>query len=421
MLGVKMKKRLTNNIFRTLLTLSILVILATILMIVVYSIPIDRILRNVKLSANIFNEDLIKTWNGNLRYAKLDTTTDAYMINSAICRFYDSPIKNAMLNPNYQISSDVNDSIRLGLLNYLNNGTFESVSNYSRYWHGYLLVLIPGLFIFTASELKVVLMIVLTLLTIYMLYELGKINKIYVLIYSIIILFLNPISIVLNYALFSVYLISIVSVIVVLKFNKYFIVKDRYYILLTIIGSLTSFFDFLTYPLLSFGLTIITIILINKKTVKESVCLIVLGGIQYSVGYLGMWSGKWLVLLLLTGNNIFSEVFNRYLSSSSGFKGNSFLYIETINRNLEVFDKATVFLVLLGLILIFIYILIEKKRIVKDNVLYIIPMSLLALIPFVWYFLLREHAYVHPWYEYRQLSMTILSIYSYISIVFGLW
>lgn len=72
-----------------------------------------------------------------------------------------------------------------------------------------------------------------------------------------------------------------------------------------IIGMLTSFFDFLTYPLFTLGMPLILISVLGTFSSVQKLCDIVKNSIFWGIGYGGMWCGKWMVGSILTGDNLF--------------------------------------------------------------------------------------------------------------------
>lgn len=65
-------------------------------------------------------------------------------------------------------------------------------------------------------------------------------------------------------------------------------------------GISTAYFDFLTYPLVTFGIPMIFCILINEKNTCENWKEMPIMGIHWGIGYLGMWAEKWLIGTVIT-------------------------------------------------------------------------------------------------------------------------
>lgn len=407
-----MKKIINNTITKSLIILISSVVIATVLMIGLYSVPADRAVNNVKNSIDIYSDKIIKTWTGNNRYAKLDTQTDIIMINMAVCRPYDTALENSLLNPHYILNESIEDPHKVALTKAISNEKTE-YDNYSRYWHGGAIFMIPGLFFFDLGQLRMIMMFIHFFISLLVLNELQKIDKVYALLFVVVILFLNPVTTVMSYALFQTYMVSMVITYASLKFKDVLIKNDGYVYLFLVGGILTSFFDFLTYPLVTWGIPMVTYTLINNnKDFIKSFLNIVKMTIAWCVGYFGMWAGKWTVATLLTNENVFESALSS-LALRSGNNDVKLSYFDTLDRQFETFDQSITALLLVGLIIIVFEFIKNIKSIkISINMFDVFSFVLCALSPFVWYFVIRNHSYYHPWFEYRHLSIFIWSVYA---------
>lgn len=64
-------------------------------------------------------------------------------------------------------------------------------------------------------------------------------------------------------------------------------------------GMVTSYVDFLTYPLITFGLPCVLWLMLEKDRQKNALLLLVQLALAWGIGYAGMWAGKWLLVLFL--------------------------------------------------------------------------------------------------------------------------
>ena len=89
-------------------------------------------------------------------------------------------------------------------------------------------------------------------------------------------------------------------------------------------------------------------------------------------------------------------------------------YLLVINKNLK-FLSPVVTSINLALIIIYSIIKLIKNRNckinIKQNFYTIIPFIFLGLLPFVWYLVLRQHSYIHTFFTYKILIITIISIF----------
>lgn len=246
-------------------------------------IPQSVLKTKVSQSAEILlkqgNNFFIKIANKNM-YIKFDNYTDALMINTAysidskeplisslVCRknyipgitkieYQDtvSELKSASKYPNLNQVGELNDTIY---------GNIDESFEYARYWHGYLVPLRILLCIFNITEIRilfVLLFLVLIAMLMFLIYK--KVN-----IYAMLVILLAFISIEYLYIGISLqgssvfFITMIASIILVYRYNK---IKD-FPLLFLVVGSLTSFFDFLTAPLLTLGIPFTIFFLIKRK------------------------------------------------------------------------------------------------------------------------------------------------------------
>lgn len=137
---------------------------------------------------------------------------------------------------------------------YVNNEDYEILTSYERYWHGYLVTLKPLLFIFNYSQIRVLNLIIESLLTILVLASMykRKLNE-YIIPYAISYLLLNPYVISLSLQYSTIFYIFTISTLLILLVDKDKLVKYSYLLFLNI-GIFTAYFDYLTYPMVSFGM-----------------------------------------------------------------------------------------------------------------------------------------------------------------------
>lgn len=146
------KKLCVKECFKLVIFITISIIICTFLMLLLYSMPTDRIYENAKESVSLYDTQMIRNWSGNTAYSKLDNFTDALMINIALYRPYESDVENAMLN-SYIRYEGLSNTMQQNLVTLLTDGTESGTKNdYARYWHGYLVYLIPGLIFFVTVQ-----------------------------------------------------------------------------------------------------------------------------------------------------------------------------------------------------------------------------------------------------------------------------
>lgn len=419
-----MKK--SNIILKLVGLLFTSIICGVLLLMVVYSLPTDRIRNNLNDSIPLYKQDSykIENWIGNLRYAKLDNTTDAVMFNTALCRENDTLLENVLLNPHYVGTEQAIENLNSSDLEmFLVDENIKGINNYSRYWHGYLVYMIPLLNIFNVGNLRVVFMGLEFLLMFYLCFKIVNIKPIYSLAYLATFVFISPITTMLNFQNSTILLISIISSILILEFNDWFSNNNRFYLLFAFIGICTAYFDFLTYPIVTYGMPLITYLLANKKNLIESVKEVVLFGLCWIFGYGGMWFSKWLVATALTNSNVIGDAINSTMlrtGINDNYSEDLSFRFAMVNAWASFKDAPMTFLFILAMVIIIIYALINKNKPVinKDYLIDVLPFIVVGLSSYVWAFVARNHFVTHQFLEYRTLAVMVLSKFIVIIKIF---
>lgn len=143
---------------KILITLLILVssaMLGSILLILVYCLPTDRITRHVASGVETFlTEGATFEYASGYKSAILDNVTDAIMLGETVFPATQDPVTAAMSVPRYLYFDS--SSPELSLMGYINNNTSErSVATYPRYWHGYLIFLKPFFLFFDFADSRI--------------------------------------------------------------------------------------------------------------------------------------------------------------------------------------------------------------------------------------------------------------------------
>lgn len=112
-----------------------------------------------------------------------------------------------------------------------------------------------------------------------------------------------------------VYYVAFGSLLVFLKFQDYFELRERYVYFFLMVGAVTTYLDLLTYPLLTWGLVIIWWLLMQKEqgSVAGNLKKVIYSGISWILGYAVMWVGKWAVGSLVLGENLFQKAISEAL------------------------------------------------------------------------------------------------------------
>ena len=160
--------------------------------------------------------------------------------------------------------------------------------------------------------------------------------------------------------------------------------KEQYIGLFFLAGALTSYVDFLTYPIYALGIPLVLCIVLDNENIGNELKRIVACACSWGLGYLLMWAGKWLIGSALLKENIFAVLRNFYI----------------------YFNLYGVLLV--GILILWVGIWCIRNRAVMkiDQALLLL---LVAAGPICWYLVTANHAYIHYWFTFRNLSVSIFA------------
>ena len=338
-----------------------------------------------------------------IKYANkyiLDNFTDALMINTAYSVDSNKPLESTILMKRYYKTSLDSEKTILHLSESL-SGARHSFFEYSRYWHGYMIFLRPALVFFEYSVIRIILISVIVIITLILLFFTYKKFNIYMaitLLLTFVVANFWVIGLSLQYSF--VFIISIISALYILIKNKIRNIESSFFV----IGMLTSFFDLLTAPLLTLGFPLIFYILKLKEeniTLKKFLGII----LSWFIGYGLMWSLKWIIAELFYNYGTIELAFSQIFNWTGINSYMNFSVLDTIINNVRYLYE---FLILSVLLFVVVLILKKKFNIIKEEKIY--QLLIVAIMPFIWFICVKNHSYVHSWYTFRILLLTILSL-----------
>lgn len=285
------------------------------------------------------------SWAPGKASAQLDNFTDSIMVRNAIFPGTGNLIEDAMLNPKYSYrGASQTDSLLKELQGETEN---REVSCYARYWHGYLLYLKPLLILRPIKDIRMLNGTLQLLLAFYLFWLISKkMDSKYSWAFLLSYVMLNPVSLAMSFQYTSMYYIMMLGSIYMLKKWNTDWFSGKYVLFFTTMGTLTAFFDFLTYPLVSYGIPMVLMLLLSnqEKLLDKKITgihMVVKGAVAWGLGYSGMYIGKWLMSWLLTGHNTLMEASGQALyrmgTTTGGAGGNVSLHALSVIGSVKCF------------------------------------------------------------------------------------
>ncbi len=387
-------------------------ILGFLLLLAVYALPTAPMEKNLAESAEVFLRegsypvtDILGT------DSRLDNYTDALMLLTAAYSGDESLTDRALKAYRYTTAAN-EDPVLVLTAHYMDGKEVETVS-YERYWHGYLILLKPLLLLFDYSEIRLV-NLVCTALSLFclmlLMYKRGLGRYIPALALS---LLLVDISAIVRSLQFSsmLHLSVLASILLLLMYER--LRKDRGELLFFAgIGCAASFLDLLTWPLAGFGIPACLMICKDRGRARGTLLFLLCSLGAWLLGYGAMWAGKWLILTAFGDaeaiKNALTIAFFR--SSMADEAGYAFRYLDVLKLNLDHLVSPAgaaalayiLFVLLLGL---------KSPGAGRNRTPGRWPgLLLLAALPLLWYKLMGNHSYVHHWFTYREMAVSVFAL-----------
>ena len=296
---------------------------------------------------------------------------------------------------------------------------------YTRYWHGYLIFLRPLLTIISIEGIRNLLFVLTIVLSFVALFLIVKrMNLITAIIYLLSFLAINLYVICNSMNEITTFIIALIAVIfLLLKRGKF---KNPASVFL-VIGMCTSFFDLLTTPLVTLGLTLPIYVLLNLKDSNKKLyidCIKIC--VAWAIGYGLCWDLKWIITDITLGKHILADAISQALYRTGDIIGAGLFDIFKVNLGrLGNYIIRGLFIVLAIYAVIGavkeIYLKKRKKQQTeKVEILKALIFVIIVIFPFIWYAVLKNHSYVHSFFVYRILIITILNVQIAFTLFMGL-
>lgn len=426
MKGLLGEKTYGDLLGKILILFFIFVLTGVVLLVAAYALPTDRMKKNVARSSALYDYEGVypQIVNG-YKSSQLDNYTDTLMLANAIYPRSSNVIREAMLVKKIEY---VNLSMPLSLTSYANDVAGERYeTNYPRYWHGYLIILKPLLYFFDVGDIRMINMIGQAIMIFAVIAQIMKRSggggrREYAIAFLMTILLLNPVAISLSFQCSWIFYIVLFALLVIWRGPSFLCGTNRffYYLLIFfVIGMAVSYFDLFTYPLVSLGLPLISILILERRVNwKSQMQLVILACITWGIGYVGMWGSKVIMGSVLTAGSITVDVLSRIVFYATAERNENIPITESIYRSLKVLLRWPY---VLGFGGTFVYFIVEAYRRNRRFVwkgraaLPYVPIMCLPLL----HMLVVKHVYFHYWFTYRELSITVFAGYSILLLCFA--
>ena len=316
----------------------------------------------------------------------LDNFTDKIMLSTAMDTSEGSPLVRAM------------------------ESYSDYIGSYNHYWHGYVTILRPLLFVLDFSELRILngaCQLLLAALAIRLIGCKKSVRHGLALFTSYLLAGPHTTAMGLQYT--WVFYVAWGGTLALLYKREFFAKKDRYLYFFIVLGMLTCYLDMLTYPLFAWGLPLVWWIVTGKEEQKAFawVKCVVLAGFAWIFGYAGIWAAKWGLATLVLKRNVFETAFKEIFFCSGTTEtriGNLIAGWNTLYVNWRHYACKVYMLILACWLFWWIGCSLRKgwRRSNKTCALFLIGSS-----GVVWYLVLSNHTMIHHFFTHRIYGVSI--------------
>lgn len=400
-----------HKCLRVILILVLSIITGYLLLMGAYSIPTGRMEQHLEASANVFlSEGAYPEVILGYKDSRLDNWTDALMLLTAVYEdgspAYIASLKNTRPIIDGKSTAECLTSI---YADHEQNGIGHY--DYKRYWHGYLVLLKPLLYLMRYSSIRYLNMIVQLFLFTWVVAVLSS-QKRTKLIFPIFIawLFMNPVSTILSMQFTAVTVLMLVQLLLFLLLEKRYV--DSPFLVVEhflIAGCMTSYFDLLTFPLVSVGIPLVFWCFLHSRgSVRKNVLFVIGHTAVWGIGYSVMWAGKWVMGSIVLKQNVLMDVVEQAAVRTGSLVREQVISYGDIMYSL--WDASNIRIIAFGGIVLagcLCWGMIHKSLYIKAE--FIAVCAIVGTFPFVWYAILKNHSYMHMWFCYRELAVTIFA------------
>lgn len=341
----------------------------------------------------------------NKEMCRMDNCTDALILNQTYNMRLMPPLRSVMLVPSH--GGETRD---VEALKSVVNGTEQPLQTYARYWHGstflmrFLTLLIGRyanirLMMYYISSIAILLMLAMA-------YMHSSIRAAM----SFVIAFLLLKGYVLQFSIqfFPVIMLACCGGIAAIKYKS---VPHKMQVSMFVIGSLTSYFDLLTTPLLTLGIPALMYVACNEDKIasmnlKSIAMIFFMPILLWGIGYGGTWMAKWIIATCITPENVFAEAISvgHYRINGAVPQMGDYSILDTLMSNIQ---KMPMFLFIVLFVILSILATVFHRRVSIKNILVFV---VIGLMPYLWYIVLSNHSWTHCWFTYRSQVIAIMAV-----------
>ena len=403
-----------KTIFWLLTVYVILLLLFSVSMVTVHAIPHWSIEPHIRTSVRALLEEGKYPSIMEIPIFRIDTFTDALMLNLAWCADEHNPQEAAFSNL-YYTDSGMNVFERTQDVVNGRGASDGFFYPYARYWHGSQVVLRPLLMVTDYYTIRLWNIIVFSVVLLLCLWTICRHLSASIAFLFLLSLALVGLPVIPQCIQFSVcFYLALFSIFIILMFPGLTANLLRTSCVFFAIGGLTAFFDLLTTPIvtLAFPLTICLLVHTSWQSSRH----VTRFSLVWLSGYISLWLSKCILSQLLTEYDIVDSFLNAAMvRSATGVIGLwqtlSQMFGNTLVTSLSILMVVVVLLVIALATSCWLRFRHHGKVLTNGWLLTI------ALVVPLWHLLFIQHSIVHFWFTWRTLSVCMFALFLFVYLI----
>ena len=196
--------------------------------------------------------------------------------------------------------------------------------------------------------------------------------------------------------------------------------KGQYPEFFLIVGILTSYFDFLTYPIVTLGIPLCCYFLLESDRLWDNIKKLIGFCVSWGIGYAGMWAAKWVIADLTLHTGTIKDAIWSIIGRTEAIGGrprmNGGFYV--IGLNLQEYPAYMgVAAGILAVAAVGLLLMVILKREWKEQYAQLLPIVIVAAIPFAWIIAVQHHSALHARFTFRILSVAAAAVITFIVLI----
>lgn len=357
---------------------------------------------------------------------RLDNWTDSVMLSTAYSMDSAQPLTSALRGTHYR--SDRISSL-VGSLN--EQVSLQSPGNrdYARYWHGYLVFLRPLLTVMALPQIRLLYQGVFFALTALIVALLARrVSLAVALVFGVGLATVNASVVPFSLQFSTDFFIAFAASLYVLLRGD--LPYRRLMTFLFVTGAVTAYLDLLVAPLLTLGMPLVIVLLINREKTEQNGYLRAIASLTgiclaWAAGYALLWASKWLLAGAILGRDVLSAALDVVAFRTTGdvrwIQDGQPVYVHALWLNLLAYfhDNSTLMKVVAAAVVLT---LVAGALLVKAGKLRGVALAqlvLAALLPYAWFVAASNHSAYHYWFTYRIQFVTFFALAAAICLAAG--